>query len=366
MSKQSLRLALLMSLFFCCIHSVRSETVADRMGWPPVFERTYGTPTLDVREGSVDSPKVTFIRPARLVMLKMPVGFSCDQVSETLRTYFLGLLWDDYLSQDALTENEVRLNMGELIPMSRPLFLEIGHCQLTGKSCGNCVHDSWWRVRTGLKLKESCDHLLAITALELEDPEENSFGHFAFALRKRGGDCKSDSIFDFRAPWYEDRRPRFTEAPNIHNVLKLKGVRVNLYDWLYTQTEYRNCHVSMHFVKVHEEQIAILKAFNGNVHEAGNFRVFKKNCASLGVQFINRILPLDEEIKGEDALADLPLKIRDATVEHFGGSLKELRVENMTLKVGRTPTNKSEIKPAQPSCKGCRPFKALSKVAEIN
>ncbi len=366
MVKQSHRWALFLPLILCCIHSVRAETVADRMCWPPVFERSYGTPNVVVQECNVDNPKVIFVRPARLVLVKSPSNCSCDVVSEAVRSYFLGLLWDDYLSQDALTENEVRLNMGELIPMSLPLFMKVGHCQLAGKSCGNSTHDSWWRVRTGMKLAESSNHLLAITTLELEDPKENSFGHFAFALRKRGGDCSKDSVYDFRAPWYEDRRPRFSEAPNFHNVLKLKGVRANLYDWLCTQTEYRNCHVSMHFVKVHEEQIAILKAFNGSIHEAGNFRILKKNCASLGVQFINRILPLDEAIKGENAFADFPLKVRDATVEHFGGSLKEFRVDNFTLKLGRTPTNKSEIRAASPSCKECRPFKVLSKVPEIN
>ncbi|MDF1751972.1 MAG: hypothetical protein P1U89_04260 [Verrucomicrobiales bacterium] len=366
MAQPTLTLAFLLPIWFLLSQAVRSETISDRVDWPPVFERSYGDPKLLVFNAEGVEPKIQFIRPARLVTVRADDSCPEAQIDWTIRQYFLGLLWKDYLAQGALSENEIRLNMKELVPMPRATFLKIGHCHLAGRSTGNRVHDAWWRVRTGMDLKESCDHLLAITTLEWDDPDKYSHGHFAFALRKRGGDIHTDALYDFRAPWELDRRPRFTEAPNIHNKLKLKALRENLYDWIYTQTEFRNSHVTMSFVKVHEEQVALLRAYNGRVHEAGNFRVFKKNCASLGTQFINRLLPLDEEIKGEHSFADLPLRKNQHTIEQLGGLIKEVYIENRTLEAGREPTSRSKLHPAKPSRKLSRGYQILSAVDEVN
>lgn len=365
MVRPSLTLALLLPLVLLLSPSARSETVADCLDWPPVFERTWGNPGVMVKEAPQDCPKVVFIRPARLVIVKTP-DCASKSVSFLLRKYFLGLAWSTYLDERALSEVETRLNMGELIPMSRSTFFKVGHCRLAGRQTGDCVQDAWWNVRTGVSLTESCDHLLAITNLEWDDPDKYSHGHFAFALRKRRGSPSKDTIYDFRAPWYEDRRPRFTEAPNIHNVLKLRGLQENLYDWLYTQTEYRNSHVTMSFTRIHKEQIALLRAYKGNVHDAGNFRVFKKNCASLGTQFLNRLLPLDEEIRGEDSFADLPTRAHKASVDAFGGAVEAVEIKNHTLEAGNDPTSKSELHAAQPSRAASRPYRKLMEVAEIN
>jgi hypothetical protein len=256
--------------------------------------------------------------------------------------------------------------MGELIPISREDFFRIGRCRLTKRTCGNQTEDDWWEVRMDLPLTESVSHLLAITTLQWDDPTKKSFGHYAFSLRKRGGNERSDSLYDFRAPWDLDRRPRPVEANNLQGELKIRALRENLYDWLYTQTEFRNNHVKMSFLKINEEQISLLRILDERAHEAGDFRVLKKNCASLGRQIINRILPLDKQVPGDYAWADLPFQACDETIKLFGGALSEVEILNVTRERGHNPTSRSDLHPAAPSRSASRPFQMLKAVPEIN
>ncbi len=360
-----------LSAALCCLFvlgsgALAAETVDDRMDWPPLFARTFGCPGVVVRERSVSRTSVTHLIPLRKVLVKTAPGTPRSRVDHALREHFLRRFWDEYLDREALTEVEQRLEMEELIPLDRCLFQAIGHRQLAGASTGSPVHDAWWKVRLGLPLTESREHLLSVTTLVWDDPEKQTFGHYSIVLRRRGGDAAGDAVFDFRAPWTLDRRPRVTEAPNIHNRLKLRALHENLYDWLYTQTEYRNCHVNFHFVSVHEEQVVLLEAFKGRLHEAGNFRPFKKNCASLGLQFANRLLPLDQRIGGEDAFADLPYPAAEASVEKMGGAIFSLQIENRTQERGREPTSNSTLRAARPSRTQSRPYRLLLAEPAIN
>lgn len=360
-------LALLLLFFFVSSVSSRSETIDERLSWPPVFERAYGTPEVVVREGSnCRVPRVTFVRPLATVYVRVPEGCACSQIDRALRSHFLGVAWEDFLDDANLTYYEGKLNIEELIPMDRDEFFRIGHYRLAGCSTGHCAQDAWWKLRMDEPLKPSQDHLLAMTALVWDDPDSKTFGHFSFVLRQRGGCPDGDLIFDFRAPWLLDRRPRFTEAPNFHNRLKLRTWKENLYDWIYTQTEFRNCHIRIRFVETCEEHVTLLKAFDGEQH-AGNFRALKKNCASLGLQTLNRLIPLDERIKGEHKLADLPFETYENAIEQFGAiDLEEIFIENVTQEQGNEFTSKTALRDAMPSRKGSRGYCILKKIAVIN
>lgn len=360
-------LAPLLLFIFLSTVSSRSETIDERLAWPPVFERAYGNPEVIVREGAnCPAPRVTFVRPLAKVYVKMPAGCGCSDVDGALRSHFLGVAWEDFLADANLSFYEEKLNVEELIPMDRREFFRIGQCHLAGGSTGNCARDAWWKVRMDQPLTPSRDHLLAMTALVWDDPDKTTFGHFSFLLRRRGGCPDGDLVFDFRAPWLLDRRPRFTEAPNFHNRLKLRTWKENLYDWIYTQTEYRNCHIRIQFVETFQEQVTLLKAFDGE-QRAGNFRVLKKNCASLGLQTLNRIIPLDDRIKGEHKLVDLPFKTYENSIEKFGAiDLEEIFIENVTQERGNEFTSKTALRRAGPSRGTSRGYSILQKIAVIN
>ena len=362
---RTLLLLVSLALFFS---SAQSETIEDRFSWPPVFKRSFGNPDVIVAETprSAEGKSVSIIYPLSRVIVRVEHGTSSSEIDATLADFFLGHIWSRYLSGAALSEKELKLRCEELIPLEKDQFFRIGRAGLRGKPSGNKLHDAWWKVRMGLPLTESKDEFLGVTSLMWDDPRKKSFGHYALALRARGGDVARDVLFDFRAPWHLDRRPRITEAPNVNNQLKLRALGENLYDWLYTQTEYRNSHVKMSFVRVHEEQAALLRAWESQVHQAGNFRVFKKNCASLGVQIANRLLPLDQRISGDKSFADFPLRSCRATVRRFGGAICEVEIRNVTVQRGRKPTSKSQLRRAQPSRTGSRPYQKLLKVPEIN
>lgn len=360
-------LAPLLLFIFLSTAPSRSEPIDERLSWPPVFERAYGNPEVVVREApNSRAPRVTFVRPLAKVYVRVPAGYGCSDVDRALRSHFLEIAWEDFLDDDNLTFYEERLNVEELIPMDRHEFFRIGHCRLAGCSTGDRARDAWWKVRMDEPLNPSRDHLLAMTALVWDDPDKETFGHFSFVLRRRGGCPDGDLVFDFRAPWLLDRRPRFTEAPNFHNRLKLRTWKENLYDWIYTQTEFRNCHIRIQFVETCEEQVTLLRSFDGEQH-AGNFRVLKKNCASLGLQTLNRIIPLDERIKGEHKIADLPFKTYENAIEKFGAiDLEEIFIENVTQEQGNEFTSKTALREARPSRGSSRGYSILQKIAVIN
>jgi len=169
-------------------------------------------------------------------------------------------------------------------------------------------------------------------------------------------------MFDFRAPWTKDHRPSAADGFNLKNELKISARRENLYDWLYTQTNFRNVHVRLRFVEVHEEQVKLLQAFSG-FQDGGNFRVFRKNCASMGTLFAQRLLPLDVHIAHDLALADLPLLASDRSVQMFGGGsmIADVVINNRTV----TPTNRTAIRVA-PDRRASHGYRYLMTIPEIN
>jgi hypothetical protein len=175
-------------------------------------------------------------------------------------------------------------------------------------------------------------------------------------------------MFDFRAPWPYDRRARFTEAPNIHNRLKLERTTPNLYDWFYTQTEHRNCYINMWAVPIFEEQLTLLREIinRSEVVQAGNFRVGKKNCASLGTHFLDRILPFGEGVERGVQLIDYPVKTAQFVAKRFSDNANYVNLTNITKKLGRTPTSKSKLHPAEPSRTRSRGFRLLQKNPGLN
>jgi len=325
-----------------------------------------GNPRVVIRTGRTQSfRKIASSERSYLVRAS-----SKDDVRSVLAEGILKEFYKKNLSQSALSINERRLKMRELIPMDQEIFIATGMNRLQGKKASTRMLDDWWKVRMGMPLHRSHSHQLFITNMHWDKGEgkKESLGHFCFGIRKRGGDTAKDVIFDFRAPWDHDRRARFTEALNLHNRLKLEGMTLNLYDWFYTQTERRNCYVNLWFLPIFEEQLSLLHDFSARDewHRAGNFRVGKKNCASLGGHFLNLILPIGEKIKGRDNIFDYPVQTRQAVVDRFSKNSILIELTNMTQKLGHTPTNKSALQPALPSRKGSRPYRFLLKNPRIN
>lgn len=360
------RLLVWLSLILAFTPIYAEERVNDYLKIPPAMARQIGNPLVVMKSG--DGPsfrKKVFSKQSYIVHAS-----SREQASKVLAK---GILTDFYrknLSQSSLSINEKRLKMKELIPMTEEIFISTGTNRLMGKRASTQLLDAWWKVRMGMPLRRNYSHQLLIVNQHWERKEgkKTTWGHFCFALRKRGGDPNGDTMFDFRAPWPYDRRARFTEAPNIHNRLKLEGTTVNLYDWFHTQTQYRNCYINMWAVPIHEEQLTLLQALSDRdeKHQAGNFRVGKKNCASMGAHYLDRILPFGEGIERKVELIDLPVKTGQLTVKRFADKNISVKISNITRKLGRTPTCKSELRPAGPSRATCRSFRLLRNNPEIN
>ncbi len=358
--------ALILPVIFLTTQTARSETIDTRLEWPRVLKDSFGNPQIKIVSSTDEAaPPVIFLRPARTVFVRTRRTGE-EEVNRLLASYFSGLFWDRFLSDETRDGLDERLNLREIIPLTKQDVVRIGTCQMLGRTSGSVTADAWWKIRTGCVLTESTTHVMGIASLEWDEEGARNFGHYAICLRQRGGNPDGDSIYDFRAPWLEDRRPRTTEGFNLHNRLKIRALQENLYDWAYTQSEHRNSNVTISFVKVSKEQVLLLQSFDGRVHEAGNFRAFKKNCTSLGTRFINRILPVDEPVPGKDAAFDIPYYAKEATGRRFGGIIAEVEIENVTDVRGQKPTNKTDIHPAEPSRGASRPFRILKSLPEIN
>ncbi len=345
----------LLLLIVSCPLGWTGQQVSDLLDWPPVMERAFGDPKVVVKQRPLDGQWVTNLPLLNRIRVAQGQG-QPHSVKALLAQYYLERSWHKFLSEDAKDVYERRMRMQELIPMSRPQFIASGHRLLAGRSSGDPVVDAWWRVRMGCRLQPSQDYSIGFTTLILGEEGKLTFGHFSMGLRRRGGDADGDTAFDFRAPWLVDRRPRSTEAFNIHDRLQISVWTDNLYDWTYTQHEMRNCHVRVRTVPTFCEQVTLLKAFCADSQsEPTAFRVFKKNCASLGTRFADRLLPFDRAIPGKASLIDFPFPKNDLTVEAFGGALDEVYIENRTTR----PTNKTAIHQARPSREGSISFQKM-------
>ncbi len=355
-------------LFFFCpiISSYSEERVSDYLVLPPAMKRQLGDPLVKVEQANHKWP--AFALSSIRVELENPTNR--EAVRLQLATQLARSFYQKNFSENARSILERRMNMHELIPMDAATFENIARKRLRGVDTGNSLHDSWWNVRMGEPLQLSQSHHLVLITLQVGgDQLRENTGHFAFGVRKKGGNSDRDIVFDFRAPWPYDRSPRFTEAPNIHNRLKLGGMTENMYDWLYTHTEYRNCYANLWFFPVAKEQLDLLFAFDQKRerHNAGNFRVWKKNCASLGALFYDRIHPVDDELPGKMDPIDFPRHMANRVVKRYPESdTHYLRIWDYTEERGRQPTAKSKIHRAQPSRPGSRPYQLLLKDPLIN
>ena len=216
----------------------------------------------------------------------------------------------------------------------------------------------------GRKLTWSEDYLLSLNTLVWAESKRIPHGHFAFAIRKRGGAADSDTVFDFRAPWELDRR---TEPRDVFGEeMLLRSYSENYYDWLWTHTARRHCGVVSSFVRICEEQIILLQAYRGKIHDVRQYELLKGNCASIGLQVLNRILPLDKRLPRENSIMDLPVRKIRIAEDAFGGVVAVVEHQSTTLQQGRQLTHKNQTLPAEPDRRTSLPFRNLLKVKEIN
>lgn len=382
----ALRSFIFFSLITCGISlpgQSKAEKVDHWLDYPPVFRDLFGNPEVvvapvlfrrdgfvvsrigdySVRHGFSAPPENHFVR------VRANPDDSRDVICERLARGLAGRFYDRVLDPSIRGFNERKLNMVELVELDKDIFLKLAVKRLTGKSSSESILDSWWNVRMGNELTPASNYHLVIINIHSDNKDEkkDTVGHFCFAIRERGGDPAGDVLFDFRAPWHVDREPRTTEAVNIHNRLKLSAFSENLYDWLYTQTEYRQCYVRLWFLPVAKEQVDLLNHFAkaSLPYSSGNFRAFRKNCASLGLRFYDRIQPLNNPAPHGGRFADMPLLASSRVVERYG-DVPLIEIPNVTDERGREPTAKSKVMPSQPTRRLSVPFQILASDPKVN
>ncbi len=354
----------LLSIFFGPVFMVKAEKVGDRYSWPPVLERLVGNPEIVILVGENRVGEIEFSRSQGKLYLNTCRKIERSEVDKMVCDHFFGMVWNYYLSTESKTKAEVKFRMREFIPLSRADFFRIGRCRLLGHSTGSKTEDAWWNVRMGEKLEICPNYLLMINSLKWSEKDFINHGHFSFGIRKRGGSVDSDIIFDFRAPWNSDQRTKLKDA--FGEPLFLHSYRENYYDWLSTQTALRHCDVTSTFVSVHQEQIILIQSCRERIHDVVEYNLLKGNCATIGVQFLNRLLPLDQRIPCEFSLIDLPARKIRLAAKSFGKFVAVVEHKSSTLSSGRSLTHKNQTMPAVPGRKSCLPFQKLLQVAAVN
>lgn len=366
------------------IGAVRAETtqrVSDFLDLPPAFRAFAGDPVVEIRSKGGGSwwdgklfgsnefrPKLGFSpqkRDGRLLLR----GGDDEDVSVKAAEVLAKAFHRKILSRQSLNWHEKRLRIDSLFLEEEADFVELATTQLTSGKVAAPWMDAWWKVRMGLPQTPDANHDLILINLHYDHfGEKTTSGHFCFALRRKGGDSERDTLFDFRAPWDLDRPPRMTEGLNLHNRLLLSAAAENLYDWLYTQTEYRHCYVECWFLPVSKEQVTLLRhiAERPVLHEAGQFRAFRKNCASLGLAFLHRLEPIGTPLPLGRGIADIPTVVTRNVIDNLDDEPPYFLLENVTHKRGREPTAKSTIHRAEPSRGTSRAFRLLRTIPEAN
>lgn len=360
-----------------------ARRASDFLSLPPAFRALAGDPVIQIErsQGSKKKSRLTGVRPfsprsgfqhrddnGRL-LLRLDPAESDEKIAGNAANALAKEFHRKVLSRDSLNWHERRLRLDTLFLCEEDRFVELAERKLKGRAAPEPWLDAWWKVRMGLPQTPDRSHDLILINLHYDHfGKKTTNGHFCFALRRRGGDAENDLLFDFRAPWHLDRPPRPTEGLNIHNRLLLSATVENLYDWLYTQTEYRHSYVECWFLPVTKEQVTLLKhiADRPVAHEAGQFRVFRKNCASLGLAFLHRLQPIGTPLPLGRGVADRPTVAAQRILDDFEENPPYFRLENVTHERGREPTAKSTIHRAQPSRAGSRAFRMLRTVPEAN
>ncbi len=377
-----------LSFLLVCASNVSAEGLepfraSSAFHWPPAFEAMFGDPEIKVGRsfGGKERTEISgagthsvyygihrFGMSSRVVVradsLEDPSEFRMRAARALAKRFY-----EKVFHPAQLTRYERLLSMRELISLDERSFVDLASEMLIEGSTGDGVQAAWWRVRMGTPSQTDSLQKLVIINLHYEKEDgSDGFGHFCFGLRQPGGAADADLLLDFRAPWYSDERADATEAVNLHNRLKIASTTNNLYDWLYTQTEHRGCRVDCWFLPVTRDQVTLIHHFAHErvPHEGGNFRPFRKNCASLGQLFLNRLEPLTEKATaGRPLTADLPIGMR----EKFVGKHEDVvffEISDITRKLGRKPTPRSHIFSASPSRAGSRPFLLLKSAGEVN
>lgn len=346
---------------------------------PPAFRALVGDPIIELKPAAKMkeewqlfgagqfSPKRGFrqVEEGTTLQLTDDEGAVDEKAAETLAKVF----HQKVMARESRHWHERRLGLDGLFLPDKSTFLDLAERKLTGRRATEPWLDAWWKVRMGLPQTPDSSYDLVMINLHYDHfGEKTTNGHFCFGLRKKGGDAENDLLFDFRAPWGLDRPPRFTEGLNLHNRLLLSATVENLYDWLYTQTEYRHCYVDCWFLPVSKEQIILLKhiAARPVAHEAGQFRAFRKNCASLGLGFLHRLEPIGTPLPLGRGVADIPTVAAKRILEDLEEEPPYYRLENVTHERGREPTAKSDIHRARPSRSASRAFRLLRTIPEAN
>ncbi|MEM6278922.1 MAG: hypothetical protein AAF733_05540 [Verrucomicrobiota bacterium] len=316
-------------------------------------------------------PESGFEKAGRKGRLRLRVSNPRDasEVAETAATTLATAFYREVLSRESLHWHERRLRLDEIFRFEEASFVALAVNKLQGRPAREPWLDAWWTVRMGMAQSLDPRHRKVLILLHYDHfGEKTTTGHFCFGLRRVGGNANGDVLFDFRAPWFEDRQPRLTEAINLHNRLPLSITTSNLYDWLYTQTEYRHCYVDCWFLPVSKEQVVLLRHLSTSpvVHEAGQFRAFRKNCASLGLGLLHRLEPIGTPLPLGKGVADIPTVSARKYLENRGGEPTFVRLENVTHERGREATAKSEIHHAQPSRETSRAFRLLRSAVDEN
>ena len=370
---------LLLFLSVSLASSVKAQQLCSFFSLPPAMKEVYGEAVVHQKPAQAGEAQSARIRgagcyvPRRGIIParhRAHITVRGDIGADDLAAILLNDFYSRVLSLRKRSWHERRLELAEFVPISEEAFIKLGSRRLIKGKSGVPWFDAWWAIRMGLPQTPDRSHHLVIICLKHDhDGKKYSFGHFCFALRKRGGDAQGDVVFDFRAPWYEDRTPTLIEGMNSGSKLEpITGHTANFYDWLYTQTSYRNCFVEMWFLPVSREQATVLRYFDEEIepHDAKEFRGIRKNCASLGMAFVDRLGPISEPISLGMGLADIPTKTADRIVEERGGEFPFFQLENNTQESGREPTAKSQIHRAQPSREASRSFRKLRAAAGIN
>lgn len=347
----------------------KKQFLSDYLSLPPVLERYFGNPAVHISaERSRETTGVCLLGSNHPIFFVHPrENASEEEIRSAISARLLNRFYNKRISLRNRHGSDRRLKLEELIPLDKETFRQIGTDRLAGRSTGSPVYDAWWSVRMGMPLTTSSTHQLAIINLH-SDKSRITAGHFTFGYRKRGGDPESDVMFDFRAPWDRDREPYILEGMNFLNTLTIEGTAHNFYDWCYTQTQFRGCFIKFWFVPIAEEQLILLQDFarSGRIHDGGHFKGLKKNCASLGEMFYERILSFDDTVGNRDHIADLPIETAERIRERYTAEPVYCRIENITEELGRERTAKSEVHRAQPSRQESRSFRTLATVPGIN
>ncbi|MAS95261.1 MAG: hypothetical protein CMO55_18845 [Verrucomicrobiales bacterium] len=368
---------------FCCVlvseRTAFGASVSDWLDFPPSFVRLFGDPAIDWKEGVRDeirltgvgefTPKGGFereVQKPRVVVDASLIGEG--GVKERLANLLSERFFEEVIARKNLTMHEKRIRIQELIPMTKEEFAKMSTRRLLRRPGNPKWFQTWWIARMGLPMHPDPNHQLIIMNLhyDREDGKQRA-GHFAFAIREKGGNPNRDIVFDFRAEWYLERRATLTEALNLNNDLPMRGYTKNLYDWLYTQTELRNCHADFWFLPVYREQVELFYHFSDmvQVHEAGQFKPIRRNCTTLGLAFLDRVKPFRTPLPLGKGVADVPTVGAKRYLKPYG-DVPYIRITNYTDDRGREPTTISKIHRAEPSRATCRPFRELRNFAPAN